>query len=145
MIGVLSDSRDESVTNILLKCVSIDVVIITLTEVFTNSLDAALVDGVGMLKNEPIILIGADIMIVSGFAVSLLCSADVLADTWAGPFMKPIGARIEAVVEALTELINICVVSGIGADELTDVDVNVLWVMITELGLTSIAVSALLP
>ena len=40
--------------------------------------------------------------------------------------MKPIGARIEAVVEALTELINICVVSGIGADELTGVELNVL-------------------
>ena len=113
------------VINILLKGLFIDVVIITFTEVFTNSLDAALVDGVGVLKNDPIILVGAD-MIVSGFAVSLLCSVDVLADTWAGPFMKPIGARIEAAVEALTELINICVVSGIGAEELTDVDVNVL-------------------
>ena len=40
--------------------------------------------------------------------------------------MEPIGARIEAAVEALTEVINICVVSGIGADELTGVDVNVL-------------------
>ena len=120
MIGVLSDSRDESTINIFVKGVSIDVVINTLTEASTNALDAALIGGVGMLK-----MVGAN-MIVSRFAVSLLCSVDVLAGTWVGPVMKPIGARIEAAVEALTELINICVVSGIGAEELTDVDVNVL-------------------
>ena len=123
VISVLSDPRDESVINILLKGLFIDVVIITFTEVSTNALDAVLVDGVGTLKNDPIILVGAD-MIVSGFTVSLSYSADVLAGTWAGPVMKPIGARIEAAVGALTELINICVVSGIGAEELTDVDVN---------------------
>ena len=122
VIGVLSDSSDESAINIFAKGLSIDVVINTLTEVLTNALDAALVDGVGMLNNDPIILVGGDDM----FAVSLLCSVDVLADTWAGPFMKPIGARIEAAVEALTELINICVVSDIGADELTGVELNVL-------------------
>ena len=116
VISVLSDPRDESVINILLKGLFIEVVIITFTEVFTNALDAALVDGVDMLKND--ILVGVNV-IVSG-------SVDVLADTWAGPFMKPIGARIEAAVEALTELINICVVSGIGADELTGVELNVL-------------------
>ena len=81
MTGVLSDSMYALVINILLKGLFIDVVIITFTEVFTNSLDAALVDGVDMLKNDPIILVGADIMIVSGFAVSLLCSVDVVAGT----------------------------------------------------------------
>ena len=120
MIGVLSDSRDESTINIFVKGVSIDVVIDALIEASTNALDAALVGGVGMLK-----MVGAN-MIVFGFAVSLLCSVDVLAGTWAGPVMEPIGARIEAAFEALTELINICVVSGIGAEELADVDVNVL-------------------
>ena len=56
-----------------------------------------------MLKNEPIILVGVD-MIVSDLAVSPLCSVGVLAGTWAGPVMNPIGARIEAAVEALTEV-----------------------------------------
>ena len=97
VIGVLSDSSDESAINIFAKGLSIDVVINTLTEVLTNSLDAALVDGVDMLNNDPIILVGGDDM----FAVSLLCSVDALAGVWAGPVMKPIGARIEAAVEGL--------------------------------------------
>ena len=68
MIGVLSDSMYALVINILLKGLFIDVVIITFTEVSTNALDASMVDGVGMLDGDLIILIGAATM-TSGFAV----------------------------------------------------------------------------
>ena len=68
MISVLSDSMYALVINILLKGLFIDVVIITFTEVSTNALDASMVDGVGMLDGDLIILIGAATM-TSGFAV----------------------------------------------------------------------------
>ena len=77
-------------------------------------------------------------MIVSGFVVSLSYSVDVLPGKWVGPVMKSIGPRLDA----LSDVKNICAVSGICVDALTGVDANALSVMTTALGF--IAVSALL-
>ena len=93
VITVLAGECDEAV---LVKYLFIDEtfgeVIDALAEVLVKVSGAAM----DMLDSDPIILV-AEIMIVSLFAVSIPYSRDVL------------GMRIEAVIETLTEAIIICV------------------------------------
>ena len=136
VIDVLAEVGNEVVINILVKGLSIGEVSDTLTETLANELDVAMVDGVDMLDGDSIILVGADITIVSGFVVSLSYSVEVLPGT--GPGTKSLGPRLDV----LADVNNIGVVSGIGVDVWTGVDANVLPVVMTVLGV--IAVSALL-
>ena len=112
VITVLAVECDEAV---LVKYLSIDEafsgVIDALTEVLVKVSGAAM----DMLDSDPIILV-AEIMIVSFFAVSISYSRDVQ------------GMRIEVVVETLTEAIIICVF-GV----LAGVDTNALPVSTTPL------------
>ena len=118
---MLADAMAEPVINILVKSWSIDSVIDTFTGSLANALDAAIVDGDEIFDGDLLIPVGAA-MIASGFVVSLSYSVDVLPGTWAGPVVKSIGARVEAVAG----VINIRVFSGIGVDMSTGVDANVL-------------------
>ena len=139
VIGLLADVGGGPVIDILMKGLSICEVSDVLTKPpLTDVLDAAMVEGSEMLGGDSIILIGADITIVSGFVVSLSYCVEVLPGTWVGSVMKSIGPRLDV----LTDVNNICVVSGIVVDVWTGVDVNVLSVMTTTVGL--IAVSPLL-
>ena len=112
VIDVLADEYDETVANALVKYLSIDEVfgevLDSLTEVLVKALGPAMADDVDIFDSDPIILV-AETMIVSSFAVSILYSRDVL------------GMPIEAVVETLIGAMIICVV-GV----LADVDANVL-------------------
>ena len=112
VIDVLADEYDETVANALVKYLSIDEVfgevLDSLTEVLVKVLGPAMADDVDIFDSDPIILV-AETMIVSSFAVSILYSRDVL------------GMPIEAVVETLIGAMIICVV-----DVLADVDANVL-------------------
>ena len=125
MIDELADIWDGTVIDILVKGLSIDVVIDALTEVLTNRLSSIMLSGVNILDEGLTILVSAT-MIASGSVVSVAYSVEALAGDWAGSAMESVGARIGAVVDTLTEVTIICVVSGTIVGVLAEVDTNML-------------------
>ena len=118
---------DAVIINILsvLEGLSIVVVIDSLTELLTNALSSIMLSGVNILDEGLTILVSAT-MIASGFVVPVAYSVEALAGDWAGSAMESVGARIGAVVDTLTEVTIICVVSGTIVGVLAEVDTNML-------------------
>ena len=78
VIDVLADGGDEVEINILVNDLSVDVPISVLTELLTNTLDVATIDGVDILDGDLILPVAPT---DSALAASLPYSADVLAGT----------------------------------------------------------------
>ena len=128
VIDVLADVGNEVAFKILVKRLSIGGVSDTLTEALANKF-------VALMDDDLAILVGVNIKIVSGFAVSLSSSVDAMPDTWVELVMESIGMVVDAFVKARSA----CVLSGICVDVLTGADANVPAFMLTALGLVTIS------